>query len=107
LKDKQNIRYVGFESTDDGGRRFDFSVSPPNEVPALISIDVSAAYFTGSSRILVQEAPSICFLKVKELCEVGLQRGEPIRVSLSGTDIGQYREVLARPARRWQRSEGV
>jgi len=107
LKDKQNIRYVGFECTEDGGRRFDFSVNSANDVPATVSIDVAAVYFAGSSRILVQEAPGICFLKIKELCEGGLQPGQSIRVSLSGADIGQYRQVVARAPVPWQKHNGV
>lgn len=103
MKDKQNIRYVGFECTDDGGRRFGFSVTVPDQVTALISVDIAGLHFAGSNRILVQEAPGICYLKVKELCEIGTISDVPNRVCLSGTDIGQYRQILPTPGRRKQK----
>ena len=92
-----HIRYVGFECTVGGGRRFDFAVTTPDQVTTPISIDILGAHFAGSGRILVQEAPGICYLKLRELCQIGTV---PSRVSLSGTDIGQYRQSLATPGRR-------
>lgn len=95
MKDKQNIRYVGFECIDEGGRRLGFSVATPGETPMLISIDVSGLHFSGSGRILVQEAAGICYLKIKELCGDGTAHNA-LRVCLSETDIGRYRQSTSR-----------
>lgn len=99
MKDK-NIRYVGFECRHDGGRRFDFSVTSPDQTTTLISMDILGSHFAGSDRILVQEAPGICYLKLKELCGTGTIQEVPNRVCLSVTDIGQYRQNLAPAGRR-------
>lgn len=93
LNVKQNIRYAGFECTNNGGRRFDFNVAMPNRETTVYSVDVSGPSFAGPDRILVQEAAGICFLKVKEMCAVDSDTAAS-RVSLSPGDIAQYRQAL-------------
>lgn len=90
---KQNIRYTGFECTTNGGRRFDFSVAVADRATAVYSVEVSGPSFAGPDKILVQEAAGICFLKVKEMCAVESETAAS-RVSLSSTDIAQYRQAI-------------
>jgi len=98
-----SIRYVGFECSNDGGRRFDFSITAPDRAVTLISIDILGSHFAGLDRILVQEAPGICYLKLKNLCETGPISDVPNRVCLTVTDIGQYRQLLPAAGRRKQK----
>src|SRR5688572_19475150 len=55
---KRDIRYVGFVSTDDGGRRFDFFVSSPDQQQVAVSVDIPGILFAGLDRIKVQEGAS-------------------------------------------------
>jgi hypothetical protein len=93
LNGKQNIRYTGFECTDDGGRRFDFSVALADRMTATYSVDVAGPSFSGPDRILVQEAAGICFLKIKEMVGIGSDAAGS-RFRLSSTDIAQYRQAI-------------
>jgi hypothetical protein len=90
---KQSIRYTGFECTNDGGRRFDFSVAMADRIPAVCSVDVAGPSFSGPDRILVQEAAGICFLKLKEVFDIGSDVTVS-RIRLSSTDIAQYRQAI-------------
>jgi hypothetical protein len=92
LNGKQSIRYTGFECTHEGGRRFDFSIAIADRITTVCSVDVEGPSFSGPDRILVQEAAGICFLKVKEIFDV---EGDVTanRISLSSTDIAQYRQA--------------
>jgi hypothetical protein len=99
LSDKQSIRYVGFDSTDDGGRALDFSVVPASGEAIQIVVDIPGPHFSGTDRILFQEAAGIGYLKIKELCEVGPVRNT-LHVSLNATDIGRFRQALPMSGRR-------
>jgi hypothetical protein len=92
LNGKQNIRYTGFECTKDGGRRYDFNVACPEQPTVRYSVEVAGLNFSGPDRILVQEGAGICFLKVKEMCE-GITALDT-HISLSSTDIVQFRQAL-------------
>jgi hypothetical protein len=94
LNGKQNIRYTGFECTNNGGRRFDFSVAMTDRVTTVFSVDVAGPSFSGPDRILVQEAAGICFLKVKEMCTGEAESVAASRISLSSTDIAHYRQAI-------------
>ena len=93
MNGKQSIRYTGFECTNNGGRRFDFSIAMADRITTVCSVDVSGPSFSGPDRILVQEAAGICFLKVKEMFDVGSDMTAN-RISLSSTDIAQYRQAI-------------
>ncbi len=61
---KQNIRYIGFQCTAGGGRRFEFSVGASGtESP--VSVDIGAPLFAGAERIMVQECAGICLAKIR------------------------------------------
>jgi hypothetical protein len=97
LNGKQSIRYTGFECTNNGGRRFDFSIAMADRITTVYSVDVAGPSFSGPDRILVQEAAGICFLKVKEMIGEMIGGGSDVtanRISLSSTDIAQYRQAV-------------
>ena len=102
MKDKTNIRYIGFRSGNDGGRIFDFSVSATQQADVLTSVEIPNQLFAGTNRIRLQEGVGISYAKLKHLLEVGASTGElPRRLCLTASDVDQYREVLpAGPKRR-------
>ena len=88
---KQNIRYLGFESTDDG-RRFDFSITGAGQEAKRVSLVIPALMFTGANKITFQESAKICYEKLRVLLE--LERIEaPARIRLTGDDIAQFRHI--------------
>jgi hypothetical protein len=88
---KQNIRYLGFESTDDG-RRFDFSITGTGREATRVSLVIPALMFTGANKITFQESAKICYEKLRVLLE--RERIEsPARIHLTGDDIARFRHV--------------
>jgi len=88
---KQNIRYLGFESTDDG-RRFDFSITGTGKESTRVSMVIPALMFTGTNKITFQESAKICYEKLRVLLD-GERIQEPVRIRLTGDDIAQFRHV--------------
>jgi hypothetical protein len=88
---KQNIRYLGFESTEDG-RRFDFSITASGQESTRVSLVIPALMFTGENRITFQESAKICYEKLRVLIE-NEQVQTPLRIRLTGDDIAQFRHV--------------
>src|SRR5437773_3695851 len=88
---KQNIRYLGFESTDDG-RRFDFAITAAGQEATRVSLVIPALMFTGADKITFQESAKICYEKLRVLLE--REKIEtPVRIRLTGDDIAQFRHV--------------
>ena len=88
---KQNIRYLGFESTDDG-RRFDFSVTGVGQESRRVSLIIPALMFTGANKITFQESAKICYEKLRVVLE--RERLEELsRIRLTGDDIAQFRHI--------------
>lgn len=92
MKDtKQNIRYLGFESTDDG-RRFDFSITGVGLEAKRVSLTIPALMFSGENKITFQESAKICYEKLRMLLE--LERFEELhRIRLTGDDIARFRHI--------------
>src|SRR5262252_1034046 len=88
---KQNIRYLGFESTEDG-RRFDFSITSAGEEAKRVSLIIPALMFKGANKITFQESARICYEKLRVLVERE-RLGEQARIRLTGDDIAQFRHV--------------
>jgi len=88
---KQNIRYLGFESTDDG-RRFDFSITGGGQGTTRVSMIIPALMFTGENKITFQESAKICYEKLRVLLEREKIEA-PSRIDLTGDDIAQFRHV--------------
>ena len=88
---KQNIRYLGFESTDNG-RRFDFSVTGAGQESMRVSLIIPALMFTGANKITFQESAKICYEKLRVLLE--RDRIETLsRIDLTVDDIAQFRHI--------------
>lgn len=92
MKDtKQNIRYLGFESVEDG-RRFDFSITEVGQEARRVSLIIPSLMFTGANKITFQESAKICYEKLRVLLErekIEVQT----RIRLTGDDIAQFRHV--------------
>jgi len=93
MKDgKQNIRYLGFESIEDGARRFDFAITAAGQEATRVSLVIPALMFTGTDKITFQESAKICYEKLRVLLD--REKIEtPIRIRLTGDDIAQFRHV--------------
>ena len=90
-ENKQNIRYIGFESTEDG-RRFDFSVTGSGQESTRASLVIPAPMFSGANRITFQESAKICYEKLRVILQnQGIQA--PARIRLTGDDIAQFRHI--------------
>src|SRR5437879_2367776 len=89
---KQNIRYLGFESIEDGARRFDFAITATGQEATRVSLVIPALMFTGSNRISFQESAKICYEKLRVLLEREKIEA-PARIRLTGDDIAQFRHV--------------
>ncbi len=88
---KQNIRYLGFESTEDG-RRFDFSITATGQNSTKVSLVIPALMFTGANKITFQESAKICYEKLRVLIEREKIEA-PVRIRLTGDDIAQFRHI--------------
>jgi hypothetical protein len=91
-ENKQNIRYVGFQSTEDGGRRFEFSITASGEEATPVTLDIPSVMFTGVNRISFQESAKICYEKLRVLLE-NQKIQTPLRIRLTGDDIAQFRHI--------------
>jgi hypothetical protein len=61
-----NIRYLGFESLADGGRRLDFSITASGESPRRASFEVPSGAFSGTNRVTFQETAALCYEKLRD-----------------------------------------
>ncbi len=96
----QNIRYLGFEATADGGRRFAFSITESGRPSTRITIDIPAPAFAGANRITYQESAKICYEKVRLLLEANPAAVVlPPQVHLTCEDIARLRHVPRGKAR--------
>ena len=92
MKDaKQNIRYLGFEATDDG-RRFDFTITGVGQEVKRVSLVIPALMFTGVDKITFQESAKICYEKLRVMLERD-RLAELTRVRLTGADIAEFRHI--------------
>src|SRR5215467_2005303 len=90
-EDKQNIRYLGFESVEDG-RRFDFSITGKGQESTRVSLVIPALMFTGVNKISFQESAKICYEKLRVLLEREKIQS-PVKIRLTGDDIAQFRHI--------------
>jgi len=89
----QKIRYLGFQSTADGGRRLRFSVDESGQTSATLVIKISASLFTGPERISFQEAAGICCRKLRQNLDDGTLRASIHQLELNSDDVAHYREL--------------
>jgi hypothetical protein len=93
VKDKQNIRYLGFACIPEGGRSLEFSFETADRVRASMTFEIAAIFFSGEKRILIQEAAGICYAKLRDVLDTGSYL--PSRCLITSNDIVQYRQVPA------------
>ena len=91
-ENKQNIRYIGFESTEDGGRLFNFAITGTGRESTQVSLVIPALMFSGTDRISFQESAKICYEKLRVLIEIEKIQA-PLRIRLTGDDIAQFRHI--------------
>src|SRR3954468_4962588 len=89
---KQNIRYLGFEGTPDGGRRFELSITAAAQKPIMVSFEIPGSMFSGKNKITIQEASKICYDKLRLLLARELIQ-TPFTSQLSVEDIQKLRYV--------------
>jgi hypothetical protein len=99
LNTKDNIRYMNFHATEDGGRRFEFSVKGADQEYTIISVDIPGSMFTGTNRIMVQEGVGICFEKLRTLYENAEADPIPTVVLLTEQDITKFRQMPTQKGR--------
>lgn len=90
---KQNIRYLGFESTADGGRRFDFTITTAGHTATRITMDIPGGMYIGHDKITFQESAKICYEKLRLLLEKANTIPGPAQISLTADDIQQFRHI--------------
>ncbi len=92
-ENKQNIRYLGFETKQDGGRRFDFAITAAGQPSTRITLDIPAPAFAGENRISYQESAKICYEKIRVLLETSVPFNSPLHIDITREDIARFRHV--------------
>ena len=90
---RQNIRYLGFETTSDGGRRFDFSITAKGQTSTRVTLDIPGLAFTGENRISYQESAKICYEKLKVLLDNESGIPQPLHLNVTRDDIARFRHI--------------
>src|SRR5262245_27882489 len=96
---KQNIRYLGFETTPDGGRRFDFSITATGHASTRVTLDIPGQAYTGDNRITYQESAKICYEKLRVLLESPDRLAEALQIDLTREEIARVRHIRRGRAR--------
>ena len=87
---KSTVRFVGYRSLPEGGRRYDFDLIHGCDDPTHVAIDASSALFNGPGHIAIQEAVAICYETLKFRVESG-EASPPKRFDLTANDVAQHR----------------
>jgi hypothetical protein len=93
---RQNIRYLGFETTPDGGRRFDFSITAQGQNSFRVTLDIPGLAFTGQNRISYQESAKICYEKLRGMLgsdSAASDAAIPVHISITREDIARFRHI--------------
>jgi hypothetical protein len=88
---KYNVRYVGFESLPDGGRRVDYAITAQATPARSASIHVPASAFTGPNRLTFQEIATIGCEKIRHELETQPEIQITGCVTLSAEEIEEFR----------------
>jgi hypothetical protein len=97
---KLNIRYLGFESTVDGGRRLDFSVTAPGRTSTRVHFDIPSYAFNGANRITFQESAALCYEKLRDVIDRQNELQDAHLFHLTEQDIQDFRPRGRRAAAR-------
>lgn len=87
---KYNIRYVGFESISDAGRRLEYAITSQEESPRRAIVEIPGTAFRGPNRVTFQESAAICYEKLRKAIEVDAG-GETLTFVLTAADIEAFR----------------
>jgi len=99
MKEKATVRYLGYRALVDGGRGFDFSITPNGEQTSLISIGIAADLFEGPDRIAIQEGAGICYETLKSRIETeSTIPSQPFSLNLA--EVTQHRKISSKPTGR-------
>ena len=99
MKDKANVRYLGYRTLVDGGRGFEFSVTLIGEEEKLITVEALADLFRGPDRIAIQEAAGICYETLRS--RINADSTIPAHeFSLDWADVAQHRKAPKQAGRR-------
>jgi hypothetical protein len=88
---KYNIRYVGFESLSDAGRRLEYVITSKEEPTRTALVEIPATAFSGPNRVTFQESAAICYEKLRREIGVDLEDHGALTFVLSTTDIQELR----------------
>jgi hypothetical protein len=88
---KYNIRYVGFESLADGGRRLNYAITAQGAPARTASIHIPPTAFTGAGRVTFQESATIGCEKIRSELESHAEPQNPVTLTLTPEDIEQFR----------------
>ena len=96
---KLTIRYIGYRSLPDGGRRFEFSFALSGEKASMVAIDAPVAFFQGPDQIAIQEAAGICYETLKFHIQAHAT-SPPDRFNLTSANVAQHRKPRIQPGSR-------
>lgn len=88
---KYNIRYLGFESMADGGRRLDFSITTPGQPPRRARFEIPAGAFSGTNRVTFQESAALCYEKLRNVVGQGNDGDGLLEFKVTEMDIEEFR----------------
>jgi hypothetical protein len=86
-----SLRYLGFQSLSNGGRRLNFSFTRSDKTLQAISVDASRELFSGPDHMAIQECAGICYETLKSRVS-GCGDTFPASVKLTLADIVQHRK---------------
>jgi len=87
---KYNIRYVGFESLADAGRRLEYVITSKQEPARTALVEIPATAFSGPNRVSFQESAAICYEKLRREIGIDLEEGT-LTFVLTTADIEAFR----------------
>ena len=96
---KSTLRYLGYRSSGDGGRRFDFTYALGAATPTMITVEAAPTFFQGPDRIALQEAAGICYETLKYRLQTD-PRSASDRFDLTPADVAQHRSFPKVPGHR-------
>ena len=88
---KYNIRYVGFESLSDAGRRLEYVITSKEEPTRTALVEIPATAFNGPNRVTFQESAAICYEKLRREIGRDLADRGTITFVLTTADIEELR----------------
>jgi hypothetical protein len=88
---RYNIRYVGFESLADGGRRLNYAITAQGAPARSAAINIPVSAFSGPGRVTFQESATIGCEKIRSELETQAEPQNSMTFTLTQEDIEQFR----------------